>query len=313
MCINTHSKLKDTIKLSVGGPNDNDPPYFPKIIHVGVTPADPSLLEMLPPEIRTLIAKDVQIGAKGPEVKKEEKKPEVKPKKVKFDYKMVNCNQNLKELTEKLKTADIKQYGILLYGVSGSGKSHYAQWLAQELKMPFIKKRCSDLIDKFVGESEKRIRAAFDEAKEKKAVLLFDEADSFLFDRKYADREHEVMSVNEFLTQMEDHPYPFIMTTNLKDKIDKASLRRFVFKIKYDYMKPENINAGVKTYFGKDFKLTDTQIKDFHYLCAGDFKVAKQKMDILEHGNYTNELIYKYLLQEQSEKDIQEGSPKINF
>lgn len=294
--------------------NDNDnPEVVHKVIHIGVTPCDPSMLEMLPPEIRSLITKDVQIGAKGPEVKKEEEKPEPKPKKIKFDYKMVNCNQDLKELTDKLKASDVKQYGILLYGVSGSGKSHYAQWLAQELKMPFIKKRCSDLIDKFVGESEKRIRAAFEEAKEKKAVLLFDEADSFLFDRKYADREHEVMSVNEFLTQMEDHPYPFIMTTNLKDKIDKASLRRFVFKIKYDYMKPENINAGVKTYFGKDFKLTDNQIKEFKYLCAGDFKVAKQKMDILEHGQYTNELIYKYLKQEQFEKDIDEGSPNIKF
>lgn len=293
--------------------NNDNPEIVHKVIHIGVTPCDPSMLEMLPPEIRSLIAKDVQIGANGSEVKQEEKKPEVKPKKIKFDYKMVNCNQDLKELTDKLKEADTKQYGILLYGVSGSGKSHYAQWLAQELKMPFIKKRCSDLIDKFVGESEKRIRAAFEEAKEKKAVLLFDEADSFLFDRKYADREHEVMSVNEFLTQMEDHPYPFIMTTNLKDKIDKASLRRFVFKIKYDYMKPENINAGVKTYFGKDFKLTDDQIKEFKYLCAGDFKVAKQKMDILEHGQYTNELIYKYLKQEQFEKDIDEGSPNITF
>lgn len=294
-------------------PNANEPPYIHKIIHVGVTPADPSLLEMLPPEIRNLIAKDIQIGAKGPEKVEEQKKEEPKPKKIKFDYKMVNCNQNLKELTEKLKNSTTKQYGMLLYGVSGSGKSHYAQWLAQELKMPFIKKRCSDLIDKFVGESEKRIRDAFKEAREKKAVLLFDEADSFLFDRKYADREHEVMSVNEFLTQMEDHPYPFIMTTNLKDKIDKASLRRFVFKIKYEYMKPENINAGVKTYFGKDFKLTDEQIKEFKYLCAGDFKVAKQKMDILENGQYTNELIYKYLKQEQDEKDVQEGSPNIVF
>lgn len=293
--------------------NNDNPEIVHKVIHIGVTPCDPSMLEMLPPEIRSLIAKDVQIGANGPEVKKEEEKPEPKPKKIKFDYKMVNCNQDLKELTDKLKASDVKQYGILLYGVSGSGKSHYAQWLAQELKMPFIKKRCSDLIDKFVGESEKRIRAAFEEAKEKKAVLLFDEADSFLFDRKYADREHEVMSVNEFLTQMEDHPYPFIMTTNLKDKIDKASLRRFVFKIKYDYMKPENINAGIKTYFGKNFKLTDNQIKEFKYLCAGDFKVAKQKMDILEHGQYTNELIYKYLKQEQFEKDIDEGSPNIKF
>ena len=62
----------NSLKNSIGSEN-NDPPYFHKIIHVGVTPADPSLLEMLPPEIRTLIAKDVQIGANGPEVKKRRK------------------------------------------------------------------------------------------------------------------------------------------------------------------------------------------------------------------------------------------------
>ena len=293
---------------------NNGKPMNPnEYIGINVYCSDPNILEMLPPDLRALIARDLKIGATPKEQPKEEVEEKQPQKKIKFDYNMVNCNQNLKELTEKLKKSETKQYGMLLYGCSGSGKSHYAQWLAQELKMPFIKKRCSDLIDKFVGESEKRIKAAFEEAREKKAVLLFDEADSFLFDRKYADREHEVMAVNEFLTQMEDHPYPFIMTTNLKDKIDKASLRRFVFKIKYDYMKPENINAGVKTYFGKDYKLTKDQIQEFNYLCAGDFKVAKQKMDILENGQYTNELIYKYLKQEQDEKDICEGSPTINF
>ena len=49
----------------------------------------------------------------------------------------------------------------------------------------------------------------------------------FLFDRKYAKQDFQASHVNELLTQMEDHPYPFIMTTNLKDKIDRASLRRF--------------------------------------------------------------------------------------
>ena len=247
--------------------NPYENPVEFKVVRIGTT--DPSIFEMLPPQIRQLIEKDLTTGGKVVPQQKPEEKPVEPPKKVKFDYKMVNCNQKLKELTDKLKASKTKQYGMLLYGVSGSGKSHYAQWLAQELHMPLVKKRASDLVDKFVGETEKRIKAAFAEAKEKQAVLLFDEADSFLFDRRFADKEHEVLSVNEFLTQMEDHPYPFIMTTNLKDKIDKASLRRFVFKIKYEYMKPENINAGVKTYFGKEFKLTNEQIKDFKYLKLG--------------------------------------------
>ena len=192
------------------------------------------------------------------------------------------------------------------------GKSYFGQYLAQELGMPIIKKRASDLIDKFVGQTERNIKEAFKEAKQKKVVLLFDEADSFLFDRKYAQRVFECASTNELLTQMEDHPYPFIMTTNLKEKIDKASLRRFLFKIKYDYMTENNIVSGVKTYFGKEFGLTKEQLKKLKYITAGDFKTAKRKMDVLENSKYTNEKIYEYLLAEQDEKDIK-VSESINI
>ncbi len=269
---------------------------------------DPHLLEFLPPELRNAIVKDLNSSTSANSEQEETPRP-----KIKFDYKMVNCNQDLKVLTTKLKKSKIKQYGLLLYGVSGSGKSFYGQWLAQELKMPFIKKRASDLEAKFVGETEQNIKMAFKEARDKKAILLFDEADSFLFDRRYAKQNHQASSVNEILTQMEDHPYPFIMTTNLKDKIDNASLRRFIFKIKYDYMKPENIVAGVKTYFGKEYKLTQNQIAKLTHICSGDFKVAKAKIDILDDGQYSNDLIFEYLLKEQEEKEIDTGSNAIMF
>ena len=103
---------------------------------------------------------------------------------------------------------------------------------------------------------------------------------------------------------MEDHPYPFIMTTNLKSKLDKASMRRFLFKIKFEYMTEKNVAAGVKTYFGKEFQLTKKQLEDLKYITAGDFKTAKRKMDVLEASNYTNDKIYEYLKAEQDEKDI---------
>ena len=283
---------------------DNDPK-----IRVIVGGLDPRMLEFLPPEIREAIQKDLGGGNGMPTKQEETPEPEKPKEKIKFDFAMTNCNQDLKDLTEKLKNSKQTNYGILLYGESGSGKSYYGQYLAQELNMPIIKKRASDLIDKWVGATEKNIQAAFKEAKQKKAVLLFDEADSFLFDRKYAQRDFECASTNELLTQMEDHPYPFIMTTNLKEKIDKASLRRFLFKIKYDYMNEKNIIAGIKTYFGKEFKLKPAELKELKYLCAGDFKVAKRKMDVLENGEYTNEKIYEYLLAEQKEKDIKTSTP----
>lgn len=275
---------------------------------------DPRLADFIPPEIRSVLEREIRNGAAGkPNNQNQTDDDGLKKEKIKYDFKMINCNYDMKELTKKLKKSKRKDYGILLYGISGSGKSYYGEYLAQELGMPFIKKRASDMIDKFVGDTEKNIAAAFKEAKDKKAILLFDEADSFLFDRKFAKQDFQTSHTNELLTQMENHPYPFIMTTNLRDKIDPAANRRFVFKWKFDYMTKDNIKAGLKTYFGKGIKFTDEQYAQLPYLTAGDFKTAKHKLDILEDSKYTSENVFEYLLFEQKEKDLDKGSKTINF
>lgn len=279
--------------------NSNDTPRV-KVIMT----ADPSIMECLPPELREMIQKDIGGGNIATSEQEESEKEEIPKEKIKFDFGMVNCNQDLKDLFNKLKKSKKLNYNILLYGESGSGKSLAAQYLAQQLGIPYIKKQASSIIDKFVGQTEKNIQMAFKEAKQKKAMLILDEADSFLFDRKYAQRDFECASTNELLTQLESSEYPVVLTTNLKSKLDKACLRRCLFKIKYDYMKEENVKAGIKTYFGKEFVLTKDQLKTLKYLTAGDFKVAKDKMDILDGGEYSNEKIYEYLLSEQNEKEI---------
>lgn len=282
-------------------PETHTIPLFTQVI------LDPGVSEFLPPDIKALLEKQMRGGSPEMDKLKQNEENLTPPTDVRYNFNMVNASENIKEFVDKLVKSPIKKYAILLYGESGSGKSFLGKYIAQQLGMPIIKKRASDLIDKWVGQTEQNVRGAFQEATKKKAILLLDESDTFLYDRTYSQREFEVSQVNELLTQMEDFEYPLIMTTNLKEKIDKASMRRFIFKIKFDYMKPENVIAGIKEYFGEDFTLTEEQLNKLPHLCAGDFSLIQKKIEILEN-TCSNELIYQYLLKEQEEKDIKESS-----
>ena len=154
-----------------------------------------------------------------------------------YDPNFVNSDCDLTELMQGIKAN--KNARICLYGVPGTGKSAYAKFIAKSLKKPIIIKKGSDLLSMFVGGTEKNIALAFKEAKEKHAVLVFDEVDSFLQDRGMATRSWEVTQVNEMLVQMESFDGIFIATTNLIDNLDKASLRRFDLKLEFGYLLPE--------------------------------------------------------------------------
>ncbi|WP_459861958.1 AAA family ATPase [Campylobacter concisus] len=151
-----------------------------------------------------------------------------------YDPNFVNSDCDLNELMQGIKIS--KNARICLYGVPGTGKSAYAKFIAKSLKKPIIIKKGSDLLSMFVGGTEKNIALAFKEAKEKHAVLVFDEVDSFLQDRSMAARSWEVTQVNEMLVQMESFDGIFIATTNLIDNLDKACLRRFDLKLEFGYL-----------------------------------------------------------------------------
>ena len=214
-----------------------------------------------------------------------------------FNPNLLNTDTNLILLADRIKLMPHRNFSLCLYGASGTGKSAYAEFLADTLEMPVLKKKCSDLLSKWVGGTEQNIADAFAEAKENQAVLIFDEADSFLQDRTQAVRSWEVTQVNEMLTQMESYPYPFVCTTNLMDSLDKASLRRFTFKVAYDYMTPEQACLAFQHFFGID----NVDLAHLPSLAPGDFVVVKQKAEILGLLKDKNELI-KMLEQEQLNK-----------
>lgn len=94
-------------------------------------------------------------------------------------------------------------------------------------------RRASDLLSPYVGQAEINIAQMFKEASAEPCVLILDEADSFLQSRAEAKHSWEITQVNELLTQMEAFDGLFICTTNLLEKLDAASLRRFDWKIAF--------------------------------------------------------------------------------
>jgi len=205
-----------------------------------------------------------------------------------FYPELLNTDINLGKLADRIVQQNMLKFSLCLYGVSGSGKSAFAIWLANRLNMKYIHKRASDLISALVGETEKNIAAAFKEATEKKAMLIFDEADSFLQDRSRAIRSWEISQTNEMLTQMETATYPFICTTNLVDTLDKASMRRFSFMVKYDFMKGGQAAIAFEKFFGAP---PPSEFTGLRKLVPADFSVVRKQAEVLGALDNHNELM----------------------
>jgi SpoVK/Ycf46/Vps4 family AAA+-type ATPase len=154
-----------------------------------------------------------------------------------FAPQWVNCDVDLQMVAASL--ADSRAGRMCLWGPPGTGKTAFGKWIAQMLGAPHMIVKASELLSAFHGETEQKMARAFEEARQQKAVLQFDEVDSFLQDRSKATRQWEVTQVNEMLTQMENFEGIFIASTNLFDNLDEASLRRFDMAIKFDFVKPD--------------------------------------------------------------------------
>ena len=150
---------------------------------------------------------------------------------------LVNTDCDLSPVIEGLRTYG--QGSLCFYGPPGTGKSAFGSHLAKALDRPLIVKRASDILSMWVGGTEKNLAQMFTEAAQERAVLLLDEADSFLQERGDAQRNFEVTQVNEMLTQMESFKGIFIASTNLMEKFDSAALRRFDLKVRFDYLHRE--------------------------------------------------------------------------
>ena len=153
-----------------------------------------------------------------------------------YDPALVHTDVEMQALTERIVPMSARRFAMCLYGPPGTGKTAYVGYVAERLGMDLLPKRASDLLSKWIGQTEQQIAAAFAEAVATQSFLVIDEVDSLLMDRKFAVRSWETSMVNELLSQMERHPLPFACTTNRREALDPAAARRFLFRVEFFYM-----------------------------------------------------------------------------
>jgi hypothetical protein len=129
----------------------------------------------------------------------------------------------------------------LFTGQSGTGKTMAAEVLANELELDLYHVDLSQVVSKYIGETEKNLRQVFDSAEQSGAILLFDEADALFGKRSDIKDSHDRyanIEVSYLLQRMEAHRGLAILTTNLKENLDPAFVRRLRFIVRFPFPDP---------------------------------------------------------------------------
>ena len=225
-----------------------------------------------------------------------------------YDLALLNVESRF-EVPKIVEALRRRGHGTLCFhGPPGTGKTALAEYIASELQKPLMVRQASDLVSKFVGETEQNMAKMFEEAASENAVLLLDEADSFLRSRQRAERTYEVTEVNEMLQGMERFGGLFVCTTNLFEDLDEAALRRFTFKVRFRPLTAEQRVAMfvAEALAGDAAALTAEQgarLAALDQLAPGDFAAVKRQVDILGAAFEPDE----FLAQLESEHRVKPG------
>ncbi len=236
----------------------------------------------------------------------------------------LNTSEPIGEVTAALKNADDYQKGeydeesgikVLLYGISGGGKTAYAEEVSKKMNKPLKIVRPSEVLSRWVGETEQNISRVFKEAAKNHSILLVDEADSFLHNRGDSVNHFEDSKVNSFLIEIERYPGILFCSTNLPDSLDKAVDRRFNFKVGFKALTKEGVCLLCKSYFSS-FALEEAQIEKIYNsgeVTPGDFAALNGKLRFLPQEKRTAEYITESLCKIVRDKKRSYESTTIGF
>ncbi|MEW6526373.1 MAG: ATP-binding protein [Spirochaetota bacterium] len=208
-----------------------------------------------------------------------------------YDLTFCNTDINLDGVVKAIRRyyagqCNITNISILLWGPSGTGKTEFVKYLANQVGKELIIKCASDLMEKYVGETEKLMRQAFEEAHENNALLFIDEADTFFASREHAQRSWEISFVNEMLVQMENFKGVLLCSTNMLELLDTAVMRRFTYKIKFNPVQPDMRVKLYERYFVSDSNPLSLPQKEritaLEGLTPGHVKAVYQKIIMMD-------------------------------
>ncbi|MDD2420955.1 MAG: AAA family ATPase [Heliobacteriaceae bacterium] len=189
-----------------------------------------------------------------------------------------------------------KGLSMLFSGPPGTGKTMAAQVIANQLHMEMYKIQLSQVVSKYIGETEKNLRQVFEEAEKANCILFFDETDALFGKRsevKDAHDRHANIETAYLLQQIEEYDGVIIMATNLLQNIDNAFMRRINFVVNFPFPDAptrrvlwakllstgaplaEDVNLD---FMAKQFKLAGGNIKNIVIHAA--FQAASQKTAI---------------------------------
>ncbi len=214
-----------------------------------------------------------------------------------YDIGLLNTKCDLRRLVDRL--GQRPAGSILFYGPPGTGKTAFAYYLAKRLDMELLHRRASDILSMWVGGTEANLARMFQEAHPDRDILLLDEADSFLRERRNASRSWEVTQVNELLVQMEAFKGLFICSTNLIKEIDQAAFRRFALKINFDYLRSDQRHNMFERFLdragqvptGDDASHLRHRLDQLSRLTPGDFTAVARRFAMFDVQPSADELL----------------------
>ena len=229
-------------------------------------------------------------------------------------------NQEFSGFTADKAGQDIPRLTALLFGPPGTGKTQFVKFLGREVDCPVRTCMAGDLLSRYVGGTEQNIREAFRTASADRAILFIDEADGLFRSRALADRSWEVSQVNELLHAMENFGGVLVCATNLMETLDAATIRRFTFKLQFDYLDAAGKLAFYKRMLAELCKppLDETgrrRLANIADLAPGDFHTVRQAMFYLSSGE-GNDVTHAELLsalEQETEAKRQGRSGNFGF